>query len=653
MTISALTTGRTLRAARPARFRVAARVAAVVLLATTAACGGGEGGGPTEVTPTTPTARVDVSAQFILAPTTTGLQLRASAAYELAAGGTAPLADVTVPVTSTAAQTVPVTLNLSACVNNPLRAGADQGTGANAVCRVVVEYTLLAGSRVVDAQTFGTYTVRAGSQAPQSVTFTEITGVRVTRGDGTVVPDNGAIRLEIPQTAALTATALRADGAATSSRPVRWTSETPSVATVNETTGLVTPVAAGQARIVASSAGVQSAAVVTVVPAPSPVTVSVAGGVGSGTVTSSPAGVSCRVTAGRTSGTCSALFAADAAVTLTAVPDAGSTFDVWGGDCAAAAGALTCSVTPTAARTATVRFVAVRAFAVTLAGTGAGRVTSSPAGVDCAAAGAAGCSTTFLDGTAVTLTATPDADSRFLGWSNACGGTERTCAITVDQPRTAVATFGRRLVPIALQVSGPGAGSIALTGTTVTNGTCTTAGTLTTCTATAELGTAVTATATPASGSTFGTWSGDVCSGAASTPCTFTANAAVGATLTVATAFGQVPPQQTTAPIRLTVLSSTSAEARIDLVYERRLNGQPANSGLFTFTFSSTDAQPVFTLNADNGTPVKFTVRGNSATNSRIISWGGVCAGTPVTGPETSCTFTATPNVNVIITAGP
>src|SRR5207245_2370790 len=59
-------------------------------------------------------------------------------------------------------------------------------------------------------------------------------------------------------------------------------------------------------------------------------------GAGSGTVTSSPAGISCGAT-------CSASFTNGAAVTLTAVPAAGSTFTGWsGGGCP---GTGTCTVT--------------------------------------------------------------------------------------------------------------------------------------------------------------------------------------------------------------------------------------------------------------------------------------------------------------------
>ena len=72
--------------------------------------------------------------------------------------------------------------------------------------------------------------------------------------------------------------------------------------------------------------GAQMAALNLNPPAAPTVSVSTTGN-GSGTVTSTPAGIDCGAT-------CSALFAAGDLITLTAAPDAGSFFVEWGGDCA-------------------------------------------------------------------------------------------------------------------------------------------------------------------------------------------------------------------------------------------------------------------------------------------------------------------------------
>src|SRR5882672_11487998 len=152
-------------------------------------------------------------------------------------------------------------------------------------------------------------------------------------------------------------------------------------------------------------------------------------GAGSGTVTSSPVGISCGAT-------CSAPFASGTAVTLTATPATGSTFSGWsGGGCS---GTATCTVTLTAATTVTATF-ALQAFTLTVskAGAGAGTVTSSPAGIACGAT----CSAAFSNGTAVTLTAAPAAGSTFTGWSGGgCSGTG-PCTVTISAATSVTAGF--------------------------------------------------------------------------------------------------------------------------------------------------------------------------------------------------------------------
>ena len=72
-------------------------------------------------------------------------------------------------------------------------------------------------------------------------------------------------------------------------------------------------------------------------------------GAGTGTVTSSPAGVNCGTT-------CAASYASGTAVTLTATPLSGSTFAGWSGACV---GTGSCIVTMTAARNVTATFTSV------------------------------------------------------------------------------------------------------------------------------------------------------------------------------------------------------------------------------------------------------------------------------------------------------
>jgi uncharacterized repeat protein (TIGR02543 family) len=77
---------------------------------------------------------------------------------------------------------------------------------------------------------------------------------------------------------------------------------------------------------------------------------------------------------------------------------------------------------------------------VTKAGTGAGTVTSNPAGIACGS----DCRESyapFPTPVVVTLTATPAVGSTFAGWSGACSGTAATCKVTMSIARSVAATF--------------------------------------------------------------------------------------------------------------------------------------------------------------------------------------------------------------------
>jgi phospholipase C len=153
---------------------------------------------------------------------------------------------------------------------------------------------------------------------------------------------------------------------------------------------------------------------------------------GTGTVTSSPAGISCP------SAACSASFPQGTQVTLTETAGSGYSFGDWGGSCSGT-GACTVTLSASANVTATFDAASGNALTVTTAGAGSGTVTSSPAGINCGPANAGACSYAFPPGTAVTLSATPATYNTFAGWSGACTGT--TCAITVSGATAVTATF--------------------------------------------------------------------------------------------------------------------------------------------------------------------------------------------------------------------
>src|SRR5438045_1077614 len=144
---------------------------------------------------------------------------------------------------------------------------------------------------------------------------------------------------------------------------------------------------------------------------------------GSGTVRSAPAGIDCGTT-------CSATLAEGTQMVLTPVPDPGWQFAGWGGGCTGLGG---CALKVVADTKVFVTFEAVAPAApgkhnvtVTPSGAGAGRISSSPAGIDCGST----CTAQFDDGTRVVFNATPATGSTFAGWTGACAGTATTCELS-------------------------------------------------------------------------------------------------------------------------------------------------------------------------------------------------------------------------------
>jgi hypothetical protein len=161
-------------------------------------------------------------------------------------------------------------------------------------------------------------------------------------------------------------------------------------------------------------------------------TVSKAGN-GSGTITSSPTGISCGAA-------CSTMFEIGGSVALTATPAAGTSFTGWTGSCS---GTGTCTVPVNAAKSVTATFtLQSRSLTVKKAGNGVGKVTSAPAGVSCPKV----CLASFLYGTSLVLTATPSAKAVFSGWTGACTGKSKTCALSMTSDLAATAKFTAKCV---------------------------------------------------------------------------------------------------------------------------------------------------------------------------------------------------------------
>ncbi len=239
--------------------------------------------------------------------------------------------------------------------------------------------------------------------------------------------------------------------------------------------------------------------------------VSLAGN-GTGTVTSSPQGISCP----GIGGDCQEEYPQATRVTLTPTPADGSTFAGWGGACS---GTGACTVRMDQARSVTATFntlpppPASYALSVAGSGTGSGTVTSSPAGIDCGI----DCVQSFAAGSTVTLSATPSDTSSFTGWGGACSGAG-TCTVTMSQAQAVTANFSS-LPPasytLTINDQGTGLGTVTSSPAGISCGA--------DCAQGFVAGSSVKLTATPAAESSFAGWSGP-CDGTGS--CTVTMNKA-------------------------------------------------------------------------------------------------------------------------------
>lgn len=227
-------------------------------------------------------------------------------------------------------------------------------------------------------------------------------------------------------------------------------------------------------------------------------------GAGSGTITSSPAGIDCGTS-------CSTQFDLGSEVTLTATPNPNSYLIGW--DAAGCDNTGPCQVAINGDTTVTANF-GLKSYLLTVqkAGNGSGSVSSSPSGIDCGTT----CTSSFNDGTPVTLTATPQAGSTFTGWSGGgCSGTG-TCKLTVTADTTVTPTFAAASsYALTVSKSGNGSGSVASSPSGINCGPA--------CSHHYPGGTSVTLTAFAASGSNFAGWSG-ACTGTAA--CTVTMSVA-------------------------------------------------------------------------------------------------------------------------------
>ena len=219
-------------------------------------------------------------------------------------------------------------------------------------------------------------------------------------------------------------------------------------------------------------------------------------GQGSGTVTSSPAGINCGAT-------CTASFSGGTGLSLQAVPATGYTFAGWSGDADCLDGSVTmnanksCTATFTANPVVpTIYTLSVSAVGtITAAGTGSGKVVSSPTGIDCGTK----CSANFSSGSIIALQAIPATGSTFVGWSG-----DADCldgSVTMNGSKSCSASFQIISYGLTVSLSGTGAGKVTSSVGGINCGT--------SCSALYAQGAVVTLTPAPAVGSAFSGWSGD------------------------------------------------------------------------------------------------------------------------------------------------
>jgi hypothetical protein len=313
-------------------------------------------------------------------------------------------------------------------------------------------------------------------------------------------------------------------------------------------------------------------------------------GNGVGSVMSNPDGINCSTS------TCSARFAHNSEVQLTAMSDNTSDFVGWSGACYGMQ--PTCKIDLASARDVTATF-ALKKYTVTVAKAGVGMGTVSGSGIACGET----CSITVEHGASVSLSAAPASLSVFAGWGGACSGTG-ACNTTITHDTTINANFALDDFTLFVSRGGTGTGSIASNPTGISCGT--------DCDQTFTANQSVTLTATPATSSTFGGWSGGGCSGTGTCAVTMTA---------------------------ATTVTGTFA------IKKFALNVAKDGTGLGTVTGTGISCGTDCTETFNYGTSV--TLSANPATGSTFGGWAGACSGTG------SCTvsMTAIRNVTATFTA--
>jgi uncharacterized repeat protein (TIGR01451 family) len=267
-----------------------------------------------------------------------------------------------------------------------------------------------------------TYTAQAGNQGPQDATgvkFTDtlpnnVSFVSASISQGNCVQSNGIVSCNVGSLAS----------------PFDFTANIVVIATTAGTGTNTMNVTANETDpIPANNSATQTTTVVPLFK----LTVTGAGN-GSGTVTL-PDDVNGPVNC---ASTCSATYLSGTMFTVVETADANSVFAGWSGACT---GTGACTLTIDANKSLTANFALGEKLSVALAGSGSGSVTSKDGGINCANGGGT-CTSLYLPGTSVSLTAAPAGTSAFGGWSGACTGSDpNVCSVTMNSVQSVTVTF--------------------------------------------------------------------------------------------------------------------------------------------------------------------------------------------------------------------
>ena len=233
---------------RTIRRRTRAWPAAVLTILATA-CLDDHSMGPSLEDANGPSVRLGFSAMIVGAEAGQTVRIRAFYNRTDQTAITLPSSPTSVTVTPGVPQQVAVVVRVADCLADPQQAG-----GTSSRCAVGIALTLddVDGTPIDEATVPPTQGLPPGTTqtVPDPIVFAPVSQVNF----GTIPV------LRVGENRTLTASALDGQGKAIASRPIRWSVDTPGILTIDPTSGAVTGVAAGTARVTAT-AGVRSASV--------------------------------------------------------------------------------------------------------------------------------------------------------------------------------------------------------------------------------------------------------------------------------------------------------------------------------------------------------------------------------------------------------